>query len=297
MNLIYPEIVTPEFKNHWQEGKPEAEYHAERSAISSTSLRQALKSPKHFHEFIVKGKQDVQTPAMRFGSIVHMAILETDKFRAKYVRMPEFGDQRTAVNKEAKKRWMADLPQGALAVTNEELDRLNSVIESIQKYKHPDTKEPIIVNLLKGSIFEASGYFRDPVTGLKCRIRPDILRPDLSAMPDLKTTRDPSPAFFSREIWDRQYFVQMAFYAMGVKEISGEEPRLPCFIAVQNEAPFDVAVYECDAAMMERGAKAVRYGLNLIKSCMETGEWSGIQSKGADVISLPAYTDNLWEWQ
>lgn len=295
MNLIYPEIVPPEFENHWKHNVPEEEYHSERSAISSTSLRLALKSPLHFYEFVVKGEQKETNDAMRFGSMVHMALLETDKFMSKYVKMPEFGDLRSSKNREAKERWLSDVPPGAMPIEAEKLDRLHRIIDSIQTYRHPETGERIIVNLLKDAVFEASGYFRDSVTGLKCRIRPDILRMDLSAMPDLKTTRDPSPDFFSKEIWNRQYHVQMAFYAMGVKAITGREPKLPCFIAVQNEPPFDVAVFECDEVMMDRGAKAVRKGLDRIAECMSAGQWPGVQTSGAETISLPAFTDNIWE--
>lgn len=297
MSLVYPEVVGEDFKNHWKEGVAEADYHAERSAISSTSLRMVLKSPRHFFEFVIAGEPKIENDAMRFGKMVHEAILETDKFMSRYVKMPDFGDLRSSKNRESRDRWLSDLPQGAMPIATQDLDRLHRIIDAIANYRHPETGEPIIVNLLKNTVFEVSGYFRDPITGLKCRVRPDVLRQDLSAMPDLKTTRDPSPQFFSREIWSRGYHVQMAFYAMGVKAITGKDPQLPCFIAVQNEAPFDVAVYECDEVMMERGSKAVRHGLDLIKECMDRQEWPGVQRLGAETISLPPYTDNIWEWQ
>jgi hypothetical protein len=138
---------------------------------------------------------------------------------------------------------------------------------------------PVATKLLKGASFELSGWFRDPVTGLKCRIRPDAVREDLSALPDLKTARDISPAGFAKAVWNHGYHIQLQFYAMGLQAIFAKKPRNLCFIAVENQEPFDCVVYACDEGMITRAEMEIQTGLARIKRGVETGNWAGAPAR------------------
>lgn len=281
------EILPEDFQPHWKGSAElsEDEYHSDRTAISSTGLRLALRSPKTFYRNVIMGLDKRETPAMRLGSIAHMALLEPERFRRTYVTQPDFGDMRSSIVRAKVDAWKETLPKSARVMTQGERDKLMHMIDSLI---HHD----VAMNLIKEAVFEVSGFFRDPATGIKCRIRPDILRMDLTALPDLKTARDASSRFFAREVWERGYHVQMAFYCYGVERIMGKRPELPCFIVVENQPPYDVAVYSCDIAMMERGMAAVRKGLNRVAECLKEKHWPGLQTE-AETLSLPSYTDWL----
>jgi hypothetical protein len=286
--LKLPQIVPDTFAPHWVEGMPAEAYHAEKSAVSSGGCRAALRSALAFRRLICEGLERRSTPALQFGTIAHLAILEPTVFRDRYVAEPDFGDLRFKESKVKRGDWLNALPPTAVVVKQEELDRLRWMIDSLVDH-------PVASNLLKGAAFEASGFFRDPVSGLKCRIRPDVLRLDNSALPDLKTTRDITREGFARQIWNHRYDVQMAFYCFGVEQIIGKPPEVPAFIAIENVAPYEVAVYTCDEGMMSRGAVAVRKGLDRIAEAITTGTWPGYQPGAAEDIGLPAYTDYLEE--
>lgn len=283
-SIVLPEILPEGFVGYWKADVPEDVYHADKTSVSSTGIRTALVSARAFYRRHVLGYSKPATKAMNFGKACHLAMLEPEKFRERYVIMPDFGDFRSSNNRAIRDAWLFDLPKGAVVLSEEDLQKLLVMIDHVANH-------PIASNLIKGAVFEASGYFRDPGTGLKVRIRADILREDLSAMPDLKTCKDASRDAFSRQIWDHRYDVQLATYCLGIEQINGRPPRLPCFIAVENTEPHDVAVYPADEGMMSRGFNATRIGLERIANCIKEGRWPGYQEHGAENIGLPAFTD------
>lgn len=279
-----PEILGPEFSGHWVENLNEEIYHADKTSVSSGGVRAALRSPRNFFRRYIVGVERDETDAMRFGSAAHLAILEPERFKQLYVVQPDFGPLQSSTNRAKRDMWKLSLPAGSVVLTQGELDRLRWMIDSLMEH-------PVAVNLLKGAATEVSGYFRDPVTGLKCRFRPDVVRMDFGALPDLKTTKDCTADSFAKDIWNRGYYIQLAFYAFGVEQITGRRPSDPCFIAVENQEPFETEVYGCDEAMLERGEVAVRNGLDRIAASIRSGKWE-MASKGmARTISLPAWTD------
>lgn len=284
--IVLPEIVNENFENKWIAGLPIEHYHSDKTAVSSTGVRYALKTPRKFFYAWTDPygeKEDDETDSMRLGNAAHCAILEPMEFDRRFIAMPDFGDMRSSTNRAKRDEWKLSQPAGALILPEKEVTKLKRIIDNL-------LRNSVAVNLIKGAAFEQSAYFRDPETGLKCRIRPDIIRLDLSAMPDLKTCRDASPSGFSRAIWERRYHVQLAFYAHGVKAIHGKEPGTRCIIACENQDDHDVCVYELDPAMNERGDLSVKKGLARIAEGVKTGLWSGYQ-KQAEMISLPGWTD------
>lgn len=281
MNPNLP-LITDQFKNTWVENKTSDEYHADKTAIGSTSLKAILESPLAFLAAI-KSPPDEDNDALRFGRAAHQAFLEPDEFRRRMVAQPDFGDLRTKEAKQFKARWTEDLPPGVTVVTKDELDTITGIINSIAGHKHA-------LGLVKGARPEISGYFRDEKTGILCKFRPDLLHTDLTALTDFKTTRSCGRKKFSDEIFTRKYYFQMAFYREGVKAITGKYPDTCAWLAAEKTDPYDVAVYYASEAMIEKGEKAYRYALDKLKECMTTGVWHGKQPDGIEPIDLPYYT-------
>lgn len=280
-------ILSEDFKNHWNETLSNEAYHADKTAVSSSGLKHLIKSPKHFKKLYLETESSPDTTAMRFGRIVHLALLEPNKFKDKVKCVPDFGDLRLVVNREKKKEWLAGLPEGVEFVSTKEYDALLQVIDSVIENKSASS-------LIKGGVFECSGFFRDPETGISCKIRPDIMRLDLAVLPDVKTSSFPDKETFSREIWKYRYDVQMAFYMLGIECITGKRPEIACFIVVEKEPPFEIQVFECDVGMINRGDTAVRILLNRLHECVKNNHFPGRQGdSGPQIISLPNYTDSI----
>lgn len=282
---VYPEIVGEDFKADWRQ-MTEEEYHADKTAVSSTSVRWAKERPRLFYRNFCLGMAKPATKAMNFGKAAHMAILEPERFKALHVVQPDFGDMRTSANRQRRDGWLMEQAAGAVILSQDDRDRLLWMIDSLMNHT-------VAYNLIKGASFEQSGYFRDLQTGIKCRFRPDIIRPDLSAMPDLKTTRKIKRRRFESEVYEKGYHIQLAFYYAGINAIYGRPPELPCIIAIENEEPYDTCVYYAPDGMISRGEQDYMLGLGRIKQCMDLGQWPGYQAGNAEQMNLPAWTDGV----
>jgi len=276
-----PEIVPVSFTPYWEVNQSNEDYHADKTAVSSTTLKQILDSPWAFLAAHTNKFKRVESDAFRIGSAIHMAILEPEKFKSCYVISPKFSGTGSM---KAKAEWRATLPANAIVLSEDEYSDLQHMIESVQR--HPDA-----VNALKVGQAEVSGYFRDPVTGIKCRIRPDFLHKSEICLVDVKSTNRIDAESFVRSILTYRYHFQMAFYCMGTREITCKEIQLPLFLAIQKTAPFEVAVYKADQNMILFGMREVRNALDRLKQCLEQQSWDSYQ-KQIQEISLPAWAYN-----
>ena len=277
LNQSKPEIVSS-FISCWFLNQTNEQYHADKTAVSSTSLKEILQSPFAFllaHNGTFK-KAD--NDAFRLGTAIHMAILEPKLFANSYVIMPKFSGVGSVI---AREEWKESLPKQTIILKPEEYEELQHMIEAVKNHKDA-------ANLLKGGQAETSGYFRDPETGIKCRIRPDFLHASGLALIDVKSTRSIFADDFSRTILTYKYYFQMAFYCHGIKQITGKNIDFPLFLAVQKVAPYEVALYQADKSMMEKGELEVKAALAKLKECIESNQWVSYQQKVQE-INLPVW--------
>lgn len=281
-------LAPPEFAPYWRENLPDVDYHADMSAVSSTGIRKILKSPATFKAHILDRLSPEPTPAMQFGTLVHKAVLEGTDFLKSYVVEPEFTgytldgklSTRSKDATEKRDRWRAEQAlAGNLVVTQKERDSILGIVRAI--IAHEDA-----FALLKDGVTEVSGYYRDPETGILCRIRPDFYSSRYRTLVDLKTTSSIDEDDFSWSIWNLRYDVQLAMYGEGTSIITGAPVDHHVLIAVEPEHPYEVAVYPADQAMMEIGHEDYHAALRTLKRCIETNEYPRRQPKMTS-ISLP----------
>ena len=91
---------------HCRPDIPNAVYHADRSCVSVSGLKQILRSPAHFQAYL-QGLTRKETPSMFMGTAIHARLLEPEVYAAEYVVAPE-ADKRT---KEWKEFHYRDLPR------------------------------------------------------------------------------------------------------------------------------------------------------------------------------------------
>ena len=259
---------------------PAEEYHSNPNVVGHSALVSLLQSPKRYRASLLTGR--TVTEAMEFGTAFHTRVLEPELFEKTYVVKPKF-DRRKSADKEAEAAWDAQ-NEGKKTITESGLSDLNGMFESIME-------EPHIEVMVNNSYREKSFFWTDEETGIECRIRPDLLVYDaqtkkIIAVADLKSTQNASKERFKKEISDRGYDLQAAFYADAVSGILGR--AIPFFlIPVESVSPFCAASYEVGSLTMEVGRKKYRTALQLLQWCRANNRWPGYQLGQSDVIEIP----------
>lgn len=276
-----PVLLPEDFKGHWKENVKESDYHGDKTFVSSSGARLALKSQRAFYRGFVMGKAKEETDAMRFGTAAHLAILEPDQFKKRFVVVKDFGDMRSSINRAKKDEWKMGFAGDTVFMEQEDLDRLNWMIESLLGC-------PTAVNMLKDGVREATGYARDPKTGIGIRIKPDFLRHDLSVMPDLKTCRESNYEGFLSAIKRHRYDMQLVHYDRGVFGIHGRGCEDLCWIASQNVEPFETQVWVMTPGMRELATRHLDRSFARIQEGLKEGAWKGSQTQ-AEPIDFPSY--------
>ena len=215
-------------------GMSNAAYHA-RPEVSASRLKTIdIKSPAHA---LVPVKE---TPAMRFGTLAHCAVLEPETL-ADHYRTVEGDRRRSAVRDEI----AAAEEIGFEVITPADRDRALRVSDAVRAL-------PDACRLIEGASaqIEVSHFWIDPATGLACRARPDLVAQGVCV--DLKTTRDASPDGFGRAAASLAYPIQAAHYLEGLAQ-TGEGRLDFAFIAVETEPPFAAAIYDVTCEILAEG--------------------------------------------
>lgn len=275
-------IEAGEFQNRWEYNVDSEVYHEDRTHVSSTILKTIRKSGAAFKGHFDGKWPKEPTDAMRFGSGAHCAVLEGSKaFFSRYRVMEDFGDLRFKENKQAKVKWLSELPPGVQAIDADEFADMQGVVESI--LAHQDA-----FNLLKNSAREVSGYYVCPDTKIRCRIRPDIVSNDLSFLVDFKTTVDCSIDAFAAKICNMGWDFSLAMYGCGAEAISGMFPKECAFIACEPKPPYECAVYFPDIAFMDIGLRNYRNALLKLRRCIDENNFPRYQER-LQTISPPIW--------
>jgi exodeoxyribonuclease VIII len=289
-SIVMPEFVGADFKNEWRT-IPEKDYHSDLTAVARGDILAFRKSGKAF--LARRGKEadeEGETPQpLRIGRAAHILALEPHRFKDTFVVMPEFtgmtkDGKLSAQSKEARDKkatWLADRPPGTDFVTEEELNHLRGMCEAL--LQHPQAR-----SMFENGILENVGYYRDPETGLKCRIKPDCISERLNGLFDFKTARDVSYKRFSNSVWDNRYDIQLVKYAFGAAQILGRKPDVLGWVAVEKTPPYEVAVWIADEAMIELAERHYRKAMNGIAEAVRTNTFT-FRQKEAQNLGLPQW--------
>lgn len=286
LRLIDPKslIIPEDFVNHWAPERQSEEYHADKSAVGSSSLVLILSSPRAFLRGHVMGKRKEETNDMRIGKIVHMGLLEPAKFKNSYRIMPVFegytkdGKKTTNPNaievKEKRAAWEADLPKGCVVITDEEFDQIIGMVESVSE--HPQGKA-----VFTNGIPEMAGYYRDPRTGIKMKIMPDFRANDNFMITDYKTTVNADQTIFgSKAFGEWRYDLRIWMYAYGTSLIENKPmPKNLFFMVNEKTEPYEAAVYYMTPEQCSQAEYDYNDAMDKLKACIETDSWPMRQAR------------------
>ena len=270
MDIIHEKMKPGVFSPGINDCYTNSEYHAH-EAVSKSGLDLIHKSPAHY-----KAARHEDTPALRFGTAFHCAVLENDRFNETYTVIE--GDRRTNVVKAAIKEAEA---AGKIILTADDFNALMGMAQA-------DFKNPICAALLRGSLKEHSVF--SELDGVRVKCRPDGWSTEKGVLFDLKSTEDASPEGFARTVAKYRYHVQDAFYRHVVASATNcdADDLSFIFIAVEKKPPFAVALYQLDELATLQGWVDAREDLRRYKAAKESGKWCGYSPR-IETLSLPRW--------
>jgi hypothetical protein len=221
------------------------------------------------------------TPAMRWGTLAHTAILEPDKFESEVYTLPPC-DRRTKEGKAIYEQAMQEA-NGRTLITLDEARQLDGMRDAL--YADKSCRD----SLSDIEHTEASLYWIDKYEDVQCRARMDVIRKDGTVI-DYKTTDNAHPKAFLRDVLNFRYHVQAAFYLDALRAVTGQEGQF-LLIAQEKKPPYLSCVYVVGDDLIKRGRCEYQEDLAMYKQCFTAAEWPSISSHPLE-LNLPAWAKN-----
>lgn len=222
-------------------------------------LKCFARSPAHAKAFIDGGIND-ESLSMRLGSGGHALLFGTPPV------VVFTGIRRSGTEKKTS-AW--DLFQkeheGAVILNEREHKIATSMARAIQG--HPEADRLLFT---PGTVHEHLVTWM--LGGRRCTGRIDSLGP--KALTDLKCVQDASPQALPRQARRYGWHVQLAWYLDGV-ELAGLGERRGYLVAVENNPPFNVQVYEATADDVHEGRDLYNRWFDKLLECEASGYWPG----------------------
>jgi hypothetical protein len=203
-------------------------------ALSSSSLKQLLSSPKTYNFSLKYGSEE--SAALRAGALFHWAILEPEKFAAQ--KFVEVQSRNTKKFKEAKEEF-------GKVFTAKERSEAERLVDAFYRNEH--AKE-----LITKADFEIPAI--DNVLGMPFRGKADVL--GTNRIVDLKTTTDIKGFSYSANKYG--YDVQCYLYCNLFKKEYKDFHFL-----VLDKGSLDIGIFNCSEEFYFRGEEKVEKALDL----------------------------------
>lgn len=270
-----------------------------------SALKAAQQSLLHcWHQYYSPNRTNDSSPAQALGTLTHCLTLEPGEFASRYIVAPTASRTSTDgcdaliefYTATCEDRFL-ETPEflgGKLADKRSYISALEALLTgagfSLVSQSDLDAATQMHANLWKipgiAAVLshplcqtEVTILWRDPETGLSCRVTLDIMVPPCPAFPcgiilDLKTTKDASFDAFRRDIEKYNYHWQADYYRRGFTALYGTVPPYG-WAAVENTEPYLAAFYECEEDFMTIARREYLPLLVAISRAMETGVWPG----------------------
>jgi hypothetical protein len=241
------------------------EQYAKIPALNATSLKAGQLSMLHMRQAMM-GVSKKATPAMVWGKLIHLAILEPERFKQSVVAWD--GIKRGREYDKFKEEF-AD----SEIVSPADLDDLQAIQKAVN-----DNKDA--VELLRDceGWFEKTVQWTDDSFGA-CKARLDGQSKKRGVL-ELKSAARIDNQAFIKQFVNLGYDIQCGWYARG-----GEVDKVT-ILAVESDAPHDVAVYEVPKLAIKVGYRKACKIANEYRKCEACGVFPGV-SEGVGELVLP----------
>jgi exodeoxyribonuclease VIII len=253
-------------------------YHA-RTEVSASMLKKLDERPRLFEAYYVTREVPSEpSDAMRFGTMLHTAILEPEEFESRYIVCPaECSDRRTKAYKE----WAATVGDREI-VTEQDRSRLLRSADAVRN--NADAKAILDAAQIK----EKSIYFTDFLSDVPCRVRFDALAGSLIV--DIKSINECTEDNFRYQVEKYRYDLQAAHYLEGFKSLAPGVHWRFAFIAVETTFPFCCRVFDIETEDIENAMARRARLLDDYKARQQSGDWSDPNEFKITTVSLSRRT-------
>lgn len=259
-------------------------YHADRTAISCSGLKDILHAPAFFYGQRLDPRkpheEEKEDAARLFGNMVHCALFEHHAFNKRYLVGPSVNKQ-TKIWKEFKEQCEA---AGGQPVTGQERDKALMAREAALRI-------PDIASALSAGVGEQTIFVDDEDFGVRRKIRTDWRR-DLNdtdtILLDGKTYKSAKEAEFGRQVENMDYDMQDAFYTSTFEMATGRRVVAFVFLAIESKYPFLSAQMELPEEYKRRGHNKVRAAMGAYARAMQSGNWEGY-GNDLKTVHMPNY--------
>lgn len=274
-------------------------------AISSSCLKEALKSPLAFfvHENMVFPPKEGKH--FELGTFAHMAFLEPERFdkvavapdgislatKEGTIRMINFYQElkRTTPSQFGSEWKMQELKDYLEREKSEcqyqIIEPEHKIIIDAMKQHYNTYGGGIIPKLMKGAVTEVSIYGNDEY-GQAVRIRPDAINIEenigVNAIISVKTTRAESIGKFTYDCARLKYEVSEGFYQQVASNVTGRNFNATIMIILQTIPPYQPAVLWWSPDSIEVGKYKATIATSIIAECREKNRYPGFDAKAPE---------------
>lgn len=284
--------------------------------ISSSNLKNALKTPRSFYYDYERVFEEKEKPCFQLGTFAHMAFLEPRLFELVKVE-PKYG-QSSKEGVLGMIKFYSDLLSNDKNYIPDSEEEIPSEKWNFNDLKeHRDYKKQkcidlgysfisedmsmiikalernyywygggIIPLLLKGAYSEVSFYGKDEETGLDVRVRPDYFNIaeniGVNAVISFKTTRADDLGKFYYDCAKLKYELSEGMYQEVMSSITGKNFNVTIMIMLQTVEPFDVAVLFWAPDDLANGKYKYHYALSIVKDCFDKNWFPGYDAKAEE---------------
>lgn len=246
------------------EGFTNAEYHADKSFLSSSQLKLLNDDPEQFYTDVILGQREPQSGNhLDIGSCVHTLLLEP------HMLYEDFAIASNCFQKRGK-AWQAFVEE------NEGSGKTllsASMFEQAQVYAASVKARPEALERLKGGQAELS--ICAIIEAVPVKMRADYIVPG-QYINDVKTTSDPGGASYFRETikqWD--YDLSAGLYKLIADKHYNASHDFYWTVISKEERVTDL--YKASERTLQKGLADVYKALHTYKQCMATGIWKAAE--------------------
>ena len=270
-------------------GIPDADYHADVTALSSSGARLLLppSAPERFRHAMDTARKPKRE--FDFGHIAHRLLL-VDGARFEVLHPELVGvkaDGTVAANPRATAAWKqaeeAARSAGRVPVHADDFAKAEAMVSAVRR--HPDAGP-----LFADGEAEVSLFATDPDSGVRLRARPDwkiTHGGGAVTFVDFKTAVCAEPETFARKGSGFGYHLQDAFYRR-VARLCGVDVERFLFVACEKTEPHLVSVCEFDPDDLAAADRLVTQAIQTFADCTRTNTWPGYPA-GIHTMRVPPW--------
>jgi len=273
------------------------QYHADKSFVSASALKNLKVSPAHF----IEPDESEESNAMLFGSAYHCFVLEPTKFKEQYYVFDDHSIYEVLIGEGFKsprqtkqyKEWLESemrLVGDRKSISKDDFEKITAMRERLMRH-------PYARMLLNNGINEQgyTGEIETEAGNIRVKFKPDHLNEKKRLIVDLKTTFDASVDGFTRHSADLNCHIQAAFYSDLMEKMTGDDRGWSFFfIAQEKKKPFAFNIFEASPQFISQGRYEYEMLLQLYSYCTKNNYWPGYQvwcqnKYGIQELKLPAW--------